>query len=76
MVTESRIQRALAQLNQRHTRIVVAQRISSVLAADKILVLEDGQVVAQGTHAELLDTSSIYQEIYASQAHTGTMSHE
>lgn len=76
MVTEARIQHALAQFSHRHTRIVVAQRISSVLAADKILVLEDGQVVAQGTHAELLDTSPIYQEIYESQAHTGTMSHD
>ena len=76
MVTEARIQRALAQLSHQHTRLVVAQRISSVLNADKILVLEDGEIIAQGTHSELLDTSLVYREIYESQVHTGTMSHE
>jgi ATP-binding cassette subfamily B multidrug efflux pump len=50
---------------------VVAQRISSVLRADRILVLEHGRIVAQGTHAELLQTSPIYREIYDSQLGAG-----
>jgi ATP-binding cassette subfamily B protein len=49
------------------TSFVVAQRISTVLTADKILVLDDGQVVAAGTHSELLAASPIYREIYNSQ---------
>jgi ATP-binding cassette subfamily B protein len=54
-----------------HTSFVVAQRISTVLKADKIIVLDKGQVAAQGTHAELIKTSSIYQEIYDSQLGNG-----
>ncbi|NUM46075.1 MAG: ABC transporter ATP-binding protein [Anaerolineales bacterium] len=76
--TESRIEAALETWGQanrddlpRSTRIVVAQRISTVLKADKIIVLEEGRVVAQGTHRELLQTSSIYREIYQSQLGDG-----
>ncbi len=69
--TETRIQRALATEHPNQTRIVVAQRISTVLTADKILVLDAGHIVAQGRHAELMETSSVYQEIYASQLGTG-----
>ena len=65
--TETHIQRALAELGQAQTRVVVAQRISTVLRADKIIVLDEGRVVAEGNHAELLRTSPIYQEIYTSQ---------
>ena len=49
------------------TTFIVAQRINSVLNADQILILESGHVAAQGTHAELLRTNPIYQEIYRSQ---------
>jgi ATP-binding cassette subfamily B protein len=49
------------------TCFVVTQRISTVLKADKIVVLEKGRVVAEGTHRELLQSSPVYQEIYASQ---------
>jgi len=49
------------------TSFVVAQRISTVLNGDKIIVLDKGRVAAEGTHAELLRTSPIYQEIYDSQ---------
>ena len=69
--TEARLQEALARSRQGRTTFVVAQRISTALTADKILVLEDGEVVAAGTHHELLASSPIYQEIYASQLDGG-----
>ena len=65
--TEARIQAALALVRQDKTAFIVAQRISTVLTADKILVLDDGRIVAEGTHDELLATSPIYREIYALQ---------
>jgi ATP-binding cassette subfamily B protein len=49
------------------TRFVIAQRISTVLTADKILVLENGRMAAEGNHSQLMETSPIYQEIYDSQ---------
>jgi ATP-binding cassette, subfamily B, multidrug efflux pump len=68
--TETRIQQALAQQHPNQTRIVVAQRISTVLTADKILVIDEGRIVAQGRHAELMQASPVYREIYASQLGT------
>jgi ATP-binding cassette subfamily B multidrug efflux pump len=65
--TEFRLQAALDELMQGRTTLIVAQRINSVLNADQILVLDRGQIVAQGTHGELLASSPIYQEIYQSQ---------
>ena len=65
--TETQIQQALAAQRFPQTRIVVAQRISTVLRADKIILLDEGRVVAEGDHARLLSTSRVYQEIYASQ---------
>jgi ATP-binding cassette, subfamily B, multidrug efflux pump len=53
------------------TSFIVAQRISTVLKADKILVIEQGRVAAEGTHAELMRSSPIYQEIYDSQLGNG-----
>jgi ATP-binding cassette subfamily B protein len=73
--TEARIQEALAQLRQGRTNFVVAQRISTVLTADKILVLDDGEIMAAGTHPELLETSHIYREIYESQLENGVLAH-
>lgn len=67
MGTESRLQQALAELMRGRTSILIAQRISSVMDADKIFVLDQGRLVDVGTHAELLATSRIYQEIYESQ---------
>jgi ATP-binding cassette subfamily B protein len=49
------------------TVLIVAQRVSTISAADQILVLEDGQVVGHGTHEELLESSATYQEIVRSQ---------
>lgn len=65
--TEYHIQQALKVLMEGRTSFVIAQRISTVLNADQILVLDKGQVVARGTHEELLDSSEIYAEIYSSQ---------
>ena len=74
--TEARIQEALDELMQHSTAFVIAQRISTVLTADKILVLDDGQIVAEGTHRQLLASSPIYREIYDSQLGNGVTSHE
>lgn len=65
--TELRLQEALAEKMEGTTTFIVAQRISSVVDADLILVLDDGKIAAQGTHEELLAGSEIYQEIYYSQ---------
>ncbi len=67
VATEYRIQQALDKLMQGRTSVVIAQRISTVLNADQILVLDQGQVAAQGTHEELMEDSPIYVEIYNSQ---------
>ncbi|MBL7064748.1 MAG: ABC transporter ATP-binding protein [Anaerolineae bacterium] len=69
--TEYRIQRALERLMEGRTSFVIAQRIATVLNADQILVLERGEIVAQGTHEELLRESPIYAEIYYSQLEDG-----
>ncbi len=65
--TEAKIQHALENRAANLTSIVIAQRISTVLKADKILVLDDGQIAAEGTHRDLLENSPIYREIYESQ---------
>jgi len=69
--TESRIQRALKELMKESTTFLIAQRISSVLEADKILVLDDGRIVAEGPHHELIRTSAVYRDIYESQLGRG-----
>jgi ATP-binding cassette, subfamily B, multidrug efflux pump len=67
LTTEYRIQKALDKLMAGRTSFVIAQRISTVLNADQILVLDKGQIVARGTHEELLESSELYAEIYSSQ---------
>ena len=82
--TETKIQAALEEMMRDRTRpsaplrtsFVIAQRVSTVLTADKILVLDDGQIAAQGTHAELLSSSPIYREIYESQLGNGGTAHD
>ncbi|MBX2996912.1 MAG: ABC transporter ATP-binding protein [Caldilineaceae bacterium] len=65
--TETLIQKALDRLMRGRTSFVIAQRISTVLNADQILVLDKGEIAAQGTHADLMENSPIYAEIYRSQ---------
>ena len=67
VATEARIQQALNKELNSTTVFIIAQRISSVINADKILVLENGKIVGEGTHGELLKTNPVYQEIYQSQ---------
>ncbi len=69
--TETKIQDALEQQMRQHTTLVVAQRISTVLKADKIVVIDKGRIAAEGAHSELMQSSPIYQEIYASQLGNG-----
>ena len=71
--TETKIQDALEGIMKDRTSFVIAQRISTVLNAHKILVLDDGQVVAEGTHHELLASSPVYREIYESQLGNGVL---
>ena len=65
--TEFKIQAALEALAATRTTFVIAQRITSVLKADQILVLDQGRIAARGTHYQLLQASAIYREIYESQ---------
>ncbi|MDO4477901.1 MAG: ABC transporter ATP-binding protein [Lachnospiraceae bacterium] len=65
--TDLKLRRALAQLPGDMTTFIVSQRISAIRSADIILVMDDGELVGTGTHESLLETSPVYQEIYASQ---------
>jgi len=71
MITEQRIQQGLKQFIKGGTTFIIAQRISSVLDADMILILNNGKIDAKGTHEELLKSSPIYQDIYNSQLGEG-----
>jgi len=74
--TEAHIQDALQDLMRDRTSFVIAQRISTVLNADHIVVMDNGQIAAEGTHAELLENSPIYREIYDSQLGSGGNHHD
>ena len=65
--TDRILRKELAERTQHMTKLIVAQRISTIMDADQILVLDNGQVVGQGTHKELLATNEVYQEIAYSQ---------
>ena len=65
--TDSALREALSKRTKNKTSIIVAQRISTILNADKIIVLDDGKIVGQGTHEELIKNNQIYREIALSQ---------
>ena len=69
--TDAKIRKAFREEIPGTTKVIIAQRISSVQDADRILVLENGQINGLGTHAELLATNAIYQEVYNSQTQGG-----
>jgi ATP-binding cassette subfamily B protein len=69
--TEGRVQAAIPEFTNNVTTLYVAQRISAVIDLDKIYLLENGEIVAEGMHEELLKTSPLYQEIYESQLGKG-----
>ena len=65
--TDSKLREALAEKTENKTVIIVAQRISTILNADKIIVLEEGKIVGQGTHEELMKNNETYKQIALSQ---------
>ena len=65
--TDAQLREALAKRTKNKTNIIVAQRISTILNADKIIVLEDGKIVGQGTHEELIKNNETYRQIALSQ---------
>jgi ATP-binding cassette subfamily B protein len=65
--TDARIRQALRTYMPETTKIIIAQRIASVMDADHILVLDEGRIVDFGTHEELLQRNEIYREVYTSQ---------
>lgn len=69
--TEANLYKALKADQPEQTKIIIAQRISSVRDADRIVIIENGEIAAVGSHDELLETSDIYQDIYKSQLKTG-----
>ena len=69
--TEGRVQDAIPPFTDNVTTLYVAQRISAVIDLDKIYLLENGEVIAEGTHDELMTSSPLYQEIYESQLGSG-----
>lgn len=72
--TEMLVQAAIANLLQDRTSFVIAHRLSTVTQADRVLVIQEGQIVEQGTHAELIDLQGVYANLYALQL--GTSRHE
>ena len=67
LATDARLRRAIAELDYHPTVFIISQRTASIMNADEILVLDDGKVVGQGTHEQLLEHCDVYREIYESQ---------
>ena len=70
--TDALIRKAFREEIPDTTKFIIAQRVSSIEDADKILVMDGGKIVAMGTHEELLKTSDIYRETYESQVKGGS----
>ena len=71
MATDAAMTRAFQSLLPGTTKLIIAQRISSIAWADRILVLENGRVDGFGTHEELMESNEIYREIYETQTEGG-----
>ena len=69
--TDARIRKAFREEIPGTTKLIIAQRVSSVQDADMIVILDNGMIAGVGTHDELLKTSKIYQEVYYSQQKGG-----
>lgn len=67
MATDARLRKAVAALDYRPTVFIISQRTAAIMAADLILVLDDGRMVGKGTHGQLLESCPVYREIYESQ---------
>jgi ATP-binding cassette, subfamily B, multidrug efflux pump len=67
LATDARLRQALRPVTGDATVVIVAQRVSTIIDADQILVLEDGAIVGRGRHEELLETCETYQQIVESQ---------
>ena len=67
-LTDSRIRKAFKEEIPDTTKIIIAQRISSIMDADRIIVLDDGKINGIGTHNELLENNEIYREVYMQQS--------
>jgi ABC-type multidrug transport system fused ATPase/permease subunit len=65
--TEARIQKALLRLMEGRTSFVIAHRLSTIRDADKVIVIKDGEIVEQGTHAQLLEAQGFFHHLYMSQ---------
>ena len=69
--TDARIRKAFREYMPDTTKLIIAQRVSSVMDADRIIIMEEGRVDGFGTHEELLKTNEIYREIYETQTSGG-----
>ena len=65
--TDAKIRKAFANELKDTTKIIIAQRVTSVMEADLILVMDDGEIVAQGTHEELMKSCDIYLDVWRAQ---------
>ena len=75
-LSEAAVQQVLKQRYPDATKFIISSKLSSIMDADKILVLDDGRIEASGSHEELLITSNIYREIYETQSGRGVLSYE
>ncbi|MBY0098551.1 ABC transporter ATP-binding protein [Mesobacillus maritimus] len=75
-LSEAKVQQSLKQMFPQTTVVIISAKISSIIHADKILVMEDGMIEAMGTHEELVITSKVYQDIYATQNGKEDLSYE